>query len=240
MKHTIRAAPSGREGRPFRLSVRSSRRRGTGHGEAVNPSHFLRVWGRISFLEKQLPRKFAPRPAARISDEEILKKFTVSPTGCHEWSASVTRGGYGQIHRKRDKESWIVLAHRLRWETSNGPIPSWAVVMHACDNPRCINIDHLRLGTPKENSDDKWQKGRARGKDGRILARVPSGLTRAFQPHWRVRETHDCLGCGHSFEAVAAERKRGRGLFCSRSCAGKNRARPAAFSPPSRPQGVVD
>ena len=51
-------------------------------------------------------------------------------------------------------------AHRLIWEATHGPIPDDLMVLHTCDNRRCINIDHLFLGTAKDNTQDMMNKGR--------------------------------------------------------------------------------
>jgi hypothetical protein len=48
----------------------------------------------------------------------------------------------------------------LVYEHHYGPIPGGMVVMHKCDNPRCVNIEHLRLGTQKENVQDSIDKRR--------------------------------------------------------------------------------
>jgi hypothetical protein len=65
--------------------------------------------------------------------------------------------GYGKVHR-------------FIWEAMRGPIPSGYFVCHTCDVPRCINIDHLFLGTPLDNMADKVSKGRqARGGPGTLL-----------------------------------------------------------------------
>ena len=51
--------------------------------------------------------------------------------------------------------------HRVAWEAHNAePIPEGMVVMHSCDNPACINPNHLSLGTPKDNTMDMIAKGR--------------------------------------------------------------------------------
>jgi hypothetical protein len=60
-------------------------------------------------------------------------------------------------------KQWNILQHRMAWEMANGQtIPAGMVVMHACDHRPCINPEHLRLGTPAENTEDMRLKGRAR------------------------------------------------------------------------------
>ena len=68
-------------------------------------------------------------------------------------------GGYGHLSRQGKR----LLAHRWTWEQAHGPIPEGLWVCHTCDNPPCINLDHLWLGTPTQNTADARQKGRLRG-----------------------------------------------------------------------------
>ena len=52
-------------------------------------------------------------------------------------------------------------AHRAAWEIANGPVPEGLVVRHKCDNRPCINLDHLELGTSKDNAMDRVTRGRS-------------------------------------------------------------------------------
>lgn len=76
-------------------------------------------------------------------------------TGCWNWTGSL-RVGYGVIGDKKKSLG----AHRVSYELNKGPIPEGLVVCHSCDNRRCINPEHLWLGTQKDNMQDCARKGR--------------------------------------------------------------------------------
>ena len=79
-------------------------------------------------------------------------------TGCLEWSRkSKANGGYGVLCVGRKGQ---IRAHRAAWAIKNGSIPNGLYVCHKCDNPLCCNVNHLFLGTPKDNMIDKEAKGR--------------------------------------------------------------------------------
>ena len=78
-----------------------------------------------------------------------------SGNACWEWTAGKIKG-YGQIQVNGKQK----LAHRISWELHNGPIPKNLCVCHHCDNPGCVNPDHLFLGTQKDNMRDKLKKAR--------------------------------------------------------------------------------
>lgn len=81
-----------------------------------------------------------------------------SATGCCEWIGGKRRR-YGAL--KIWSKTYV--ASRLAWEVTNGPILNSNVyVLHKCDNPSCINVKHLFLGTAKDNAIDMVNKGRTR------------------------------------------------------------------------------
>lgn len=75
---------------------------------------------------------------------------------CTSHAGSNYRGGYPVI-RRFDK--YMRMSRYIYW-LFNGHIDDELYVMHSCDNPKCINPDHLSLGTPQENTDDMVKKGR--------------------------------------------------------------------------------
>lgn len=77
--------------------------------------------------------------------------------GCIEVEKKA-KNGYGYIGR--------FLAHRVVYEGAFGPIPKGMFICHKCDNPSCINIDHLFMGTPKDNTRDMIRKGRTNPRKG--------------------------------------------------------------------------
>ncbi len=93
----------------------------------------------------------------------------VEPGGCWVWMGLVDSDGYGRMQTgsRANCNSRMMRAHRLSWEIHNGPIPPGkgchgTCVLHRCDNPPCVNPEHLFLGSNADNVADKIAKGRAR------------------------------------------------------------------------------
>src|ERR1700733_6636972 len=77
-------------------------------------------------------------------------------TGCHLWEGSVSPNGYGVCNMFGRTQS----THRYAWEQEHGDIPEGMIILHSCDVRNCVNVEHMSLGTKKENSQDMVAKGR--------------------------------------------------------------------------------
>lgn len=87
--------------------------------------------------------------------DRFWAKVRVAP-GCWEWAAAKNGKGYGRIYAWGKQQS----AHRVSYALAYGPIPLGLFVLHHCDNPGCVNPNHLFLGTQKDNIHDMLRKGR--------------------------------------------------------------------------------
>lgn len=75
---------------------------------------------------------------------------------CWEWQAGCFSSGYGMLAVNRYPQK----AHRVSWILSFGFIPKGKHVLHICDNRRCVNPNHLYLGTHQDNMRDMDERGR--------------------------------------------------------------------------------
>ena len=78
------------------------------------------------------------------------------PNGCTKWKGGKDRHGYAFFSRYGKMR----IASRVLWELVKGPIPPKLVIRHKCDNPQCLNIEHLELGTQAQNLQDARDRGR--------------------------------------------------------------------------------
>lgn len=115
--------------------------------------------------------------------QKIKSRVKIDPaTQCWIWQGALRPNGYGQINSRR--------AHRVSYETFNGPIPAGHVVMHKCDNPPCVNPEHLVTGTQADNMRDM----RVKGRDNYLLgqehsrAKLTEADVRAIRSDKRTRQ----------------------------------------------------
>lgn len=124
---------------------------------------------------------------------------------CWLWLAARDRKGYGKFgvgtlgHDRR-----VESAHRVAWELTRGPIPGGMYVLHHCDNPWCVNPDHLWLGTRADNAADMVAKGRS------TKGRPKLSLRKPLVP---------CAWCGEDYRARRVASTGRISMTCSCRCA---------------------
>ncbi len=98
----------------------------------------------------------ALRASARTPWEQRLWARATVVGDCWEFTGARVPAGYGKLLA----DGRVQYTHRLSFLATTGPIPVGAVVMHACDNPPCINPAHLSVGSQADNVRDRDAKGR--------------------------------------------------------------------------------
>lgn len=98
--------------------------------------------------------------------EAIKKNFDKhwiedTQTGCWNWTGALIGKGYAQFQVRRGGENKTdKYGHRWSWRIHKGRLAEGDKVLHKCDNPRCVNPNHLFVGTTADNAQDMKEKGR--------------------------------------------------------------------------------
>lgn len=90
--------------------------------------------------------------------QDAMIAFTLPNGDCLEWQRAKQTNGYGAVWDSDTNKQ--CLAHRAMYQVVYGEIPDGLTIMHTCDNPSCINPNHLVACTHKENMNDRDNKGR--------------------------------------------------------------------------------
>lgn len=124
--------------------------------------------------------------------DRFWSKVSRGETGeCWTWTGCTNAEGYGRIFTKESVQN----AHRVSWKIANGDIPRDLVVRHRCDNPSCVNPDHLELGTHADNARDKAIRRRTKRKvsDADVRAiRAEKGRYRLIANRYGVSVAYVC------------------------------------------------
>ncbi len=101
-------------------------------------------------------------------EEKVDRTPGLGPWGdCHEWTGSRDDAGYGMVRlgSRTDGSRRMRRAHIVAWILTYGEPPARKpCVLHRCDNPPCVRLDHLFAGTKGENNSDRAKKGRSAAK----------------------------------------------------------------------------
>lgn len=111
-------------------------------------------------------------------EEAFLARQVAAGGGCINWTGAKTAEGYGRMRG----EGETVRAHRYAWSRVWGPIPDGMVIDHVCGNPACVNVEHLRMATPKQNSEHRVREP---------IAKSGFRGVHAMRDKWQVTVKHN-------------------------------------------------
>lgn len=160
------------------------------------------------------------------------KVLRAAPDQCHEWQASLTAFGHGQISVNGRPRG----AHIVSWELERGPVPKGMCVLHMCDNARCVNVRHLYLGTRGDNNRDTHSRNRWRYvRPGDGAGRQRKGTKKGPQPvpaderFWIKVDTHGG-NVDVCWEFIGVTSRFGYGLFWINELGRKTYAHRVAYA----------
>lgn len=140
---------------------------------------------------------YYPRKTTR--EQRFWAKTEPGENGCIIWTASRMPKGYGQFIGS--------LAHRWIFQQIHGvTLTRWEFVLHSCDNPPCVNPEHLRVGSAKENTADMYERGRwgrprapgERASKSKLTAAKVLEIRRRHASGDRTAVLADEFGVGHN------------------------------------------
>lgn len=169
--------------------------------------------GGKTVAKRRALKPWSPSPDAATARENYLlfaqqqaprfwSKTKRSASGCLEWTGGLDKDGYGkfQISLPRlvqgKQQQCHIRAHRLAFELTNGRVPEGLLVLHSCDNPRCVEPAHLSAGSQLQNRRDAVARGR-----------VPFGERHhsAKLTEEQAREVIRLRAAGHSDRKIASQ-----------------------------------
>ena len=138
---------------------------------------------------------------AQYTDRFWSRVDTRDMNGCHEWTASRNNWGYGQM----GIASGTALVHRIAYHNLVGPIPEGRTIDHTCHNRACVNVDHMRLATMKQQGRNRAGVN-ANSKSG-VLGVYWNKQRKGWSAVIKIDGAQKVLGLFDTIEEATAARK---------------------------------
>lgn len=122
-------------------------------------------------------------PTQRRALERMSKFVTAEGNGCTSWSGGKDWDGYPMFWF----EGKTLRAARFLWEVTYGLVPNGLVIRHKCDNPECLNMAHLELGTHSDNTNDARIRGRLVG-PRKVTEAMAREIQRLRKQNYKIEE----------------------------------------------------
>lgn len=135
--------------------------------------------------------------------DRFIEKIELTETGCWRWTACIhNKNGYGQF----GLDGKVLGAHQASWRLFMGEIPKGLELDHSCHNVWCVNVNHLRLATDKEQCANRRPKQVCR--NGHRYDEVDFHMRVTTDRNGKRYEYRICKAYFEAYKAIANERRR--------------------------------
>jgi|WetSurMetagenome_2_1015567.scaffolds.fasta_scaffold34565_3 hypothetical protein len=115
-------------------------------------------------------------------EERFWNKVNIKDSECWEWKGAIGSDGYGHFGVSKGK---IVLAHRYSFVLSGKVLKNKEVVMHICNNKKCVNPNHLESGSQSDNMKDAASKNRMKYGENHHMTKLNKKQINQIRMLWK-------------------------------------------------------